>query len=636
MHLDALFFLDNTKGLSDNNVMHLLAVAIILGLIVVGIYLHRRYLFNERLISSNELTWLNELLDSLPDAMLISDENGHIEQVNNKTCMLFGYMEEEFLNLNISNLIPPRFSENHHHNISNFFNKPASREMGQGKSLYAINKYGKEFPVEISLNLVEFDTRKVVIANIRDVTEKKQIEATLIQQANFDSLTQLPNRKLIRDRLLQLINHANRYNKKLGVLFIDLDDFKKINDNFSHQVGDSLLCDVANTLTSLIRAEDVVGRLSGDEFMVIAQNPARKESLITIAKKILAALRQIDLPENNNIQVNSSIGISVYPEDGCTCEDLIRNADLAMYQAKSIGKDTFSFFQDSMLSVASKDFALESALRNAVEKEEFYVVFQPKFEINTLKIIGYEALLRWQSTTYSKMGPDKFVPRLEKLNLINKVGYLALQKSLEAVKHWQSLTNSNIHVAVNVSPSQLKGSGLFESIKKLLKQYQLTGPSLEIELTEQMLIEQSETLIDELIKIKNLGVGIALDDFGTGYSSLNYLTHYPIRALKIDKTFVDGIDINSTNKVKEVLIDTTLYLAKSLNLGVTAEGIETEEQLSYLKQRKCKYGQGYFFSKPLPFHEATLLLQNEHNTKCTACVAHLLKSEQHQESKHNE
>jgi diguanylate cyclase (GGDEF)-like protein/PAS domain S-box-containing protein len=583
-------------------------IIIMLFLLMTAFFTRQRYVEKERRSIVSALSWSNQLLDSSPDAMIISDRYGNIKNVNVKASQLFGYTKEEFHRLNVANLMPSRI-ENHDKRIESFFKHSTNREMGEGKTLYAVNKSQKEFPVEISLNLAELDGRKVAITIIRDVTEKRQIQAALIRNANFDSLTGLPNRKLIQDRLLQSMSQADRYRKKFGVLFIDLDDFKKVNDNFSHEVGDSLLKCIANILTKLLRSEDTIGRLSGDEFLVIAQD-ANQASLSKIASKILQLFTEIDYIAGNKVSIGCSVGISIYPDNGDTCEDLIRNADLAMYQAKNVGKNTFSFYKKSMLKNASEDFALESSLRAAVEKNEFYPVFQPIFEIKTLKVVGFEALLRWRNADFASIGPETFIPILEKLGLIHQVGYFVLKKSLEAVKYWQTTTKRDYCIAVNVSPYQLKNPELFASVKTLLTDLNLKGSCLEIELTEKALIEESKAIVVTLHRLKRLGVRIALDDFGTGYSSLQYLTRYPITSLKIDKSFVDGLNTSALSQVKQALIDTTLYLSDLLNLSVTAEGIEHAEQLSYLKERHCEFGQGYYLSKPLPQSDIIDLLHN--------------------------
>ncbi|MFT7314019.1 MAG: diguanylate cyclase (GGDEF)-like protein/PAS domain S-box-containing protein [Paraglaciecola sp.] len=574
-------------------------------------YTLQRRIAKEKKTVTKALIWANQLIDYSPDAMIISDRNGNITQTNKKSEDLFGYSKSEFQGLNIAKLMPQNF-ENHHENIKQFFKSSSSRKMGLGKTLSALNKSGRDFPVEISLNLAELDERKVAITIIRDITDKKQNEATLIHQANHDLLTKLPNRKLIHDRLNQAINRANRSSKKFGVLFIDLDGFKKINDNYGHECGDNLLICISNKLRALLRAEDTIGRLGGDEYLVIIPDIIQNVSLKTIVHKIFQSFENIEPIDGKKIQIGASIGLSIYPDDGIDCENLIRNADLAMYDAKKISnKNSYVFFKEAMLNKMATNHALEIAIKQAYKNNEFYVLYQPIFDIKSLKTLGFEALLRWSNPSYKHLTPEDYVPILEKNNLINQVGKFVLQKSIEDLKYWQKMTGSDLCVAVNISPYQLKDPILPATIKTLLDTYQLDGRYLEIELTERSLIEPSPMLEQMLLQLRKLGVGIALDDFGTCYSSMYYLTRYPITCLKIDKSFVDGIDEKKGNDIKRVLVDTTVSLAQSLNMTVTAEGIELEKQIKYLQSINCDHGQGFYFSKPLTFEGINSLMQKE-------------------------
>jgi diguanylate cyclase (GGDEF)-like protein/PAS domain S-box-containing protein len=591
--------------------IELLISVLLLSCLAIIFYTFQRRITKEKQAVSSALAWSNKLLDSSPDAMIISDRDGVISQVNKNAEDLFGYSKSEFVKLNIAKLMPKRFV-NHHEKIALFFNRSSSREMGLGKTLYALNRQEREFPVEISLNLAELNDRKVAITVIRDISEKKQNEAKLIHQANYDLLTNLPNRKLINDRLDQAINRANRSNNKFGVLFIDLDHFKKANDLHGHEYGDKLLVCIANVLRDSLRAEDTVGRLGGDEFLVIIPDIIHNESLTNIVEKILLAIEHIEPIDGKCVQIGASIGVSIYPDSGRNCDELIRNADLAMYDAKkSLGKSCYAYFEDAMFVQTTENYALETALQQALENNEFYVVYQPKFEIKSLEIIGFEALLRWNNSRFSQLTPEDYIPILEKKNLINTVGDFVLKTSLEAINRWQNLTGKELHVAVNISPYQMKDPTFSSCIEKLLETYQLDGRCLEIELTEQILIEPSPMLDQALLNLRKIGVGIALDDFGTCYSSLHYLANYPITSIKIDKSFVSGINDKNCNEIKRVLVNAIVSLGRSLNLMVTAEGIELEEQIKHLLNINCDHGQGFYFSKPLTSENITSLLMKD-------------------------
>jgi diguanylate cyclase (GGDEF)-like protein/PAS domain S-box-containing protein len=591
--------------------IELAILVLLLSCLAAIFYTFQRRISKEKQAVLSALVWSNQLLDSSPDTMIISDRDGTISQVNKNAEGLFGYSKSEFADLNIAKLMPARFV-NHHEKIALFFSRASSREMGLGKTLYAVNRQGEEFPVEISLNLAELNERRVAITVIRDITEKKQNEAKLIHQANYDLLTNLPNRKLINDRLEQAINRANRSENRFGVLFIDLDDFKKANDLYGHEFGDKLLVCIANILRSSLRAEDTIGRLGGDEYLVIIPDIIHSESLNNIVEKILYAFEHIEPIDGISTQIGASIGISIYPECGSNSDELIRNADLAMYDAKKmVGKSTYAFFEDAMFDQTTQNYALETALQQALENKEFYLVYQPKFEIESQKIIGFEALLRWNNSRFSHLTPEDYVPILEKKNLINKVGDFVLKRSLEAIKYWQELTGRELHVAVNISSYQLKDPTLSNFIENLLNVLQLDGACLEIELTEQTLIEPSPMLEQTLLSLRKMGVGIALDDFGTCYSSLHYLANYPITSIKIDKSFVSGIDAKNYNEIKSVLVNAIVSLGHSLNLMVTAEGIELEEQIKHLVNIDCDHGQGFYFSKPLTAKNITSLLLSD-------------------------
>jgi diguanylate cyclase (GGDEF)-like protein/PAS domain S-box-containing protein len=605
----------NSIQTSHNGTLKSLRIELAISVLLLFFLLATFYTFQRRITKEKQavlsaLVWSNQLLDSSPDAMIISDRDGNITQVNKNAEELFGYSKSEFKSLNIAKLMPKRFV-NHQEHIQHFFKRASSRQMGLGNTLYALNRLGKEFPVEISLNSAELNERKVAITVIRDVTDKKKIEAKLLHQANYDLLTNLPNRKLINDRLNQAINRAIRSNNKFGVLFIDLDNFKKANDLHGHEFGDKLLVCIADLLRASLRAEDTIGRLGGDEYLVIIPDIIQNESLTHIVEKILLAFAHLGPIDDKSVDIGASIGISIYPDNGINCDELIRDADLAMYEAKkSSGQSSFRYFDEAMLDQTTENYAIEIALQNALENNEFYVVYQPKFEIKSQEIIGFEALLRWNNSRFSHLTPEDYIPILEKNDMINKVGNFVLKTSLKAISYWREMTGKDLHIAVNISSYQLKNPALASSIEMLLKKYQLDSRSLEIELTEQTLIEPSKMLKQVLQNLRDLGVGISLDDFGTGYSSLHYLANFPITSIKIDKSFVNGIDTNNSNETKRVLVDTIVALGRSLNLIVTAEGIELEEQIKYLINIDCDHGQGFYFSKPLTAENINSLLQS--------------------------
>jgi len=541
------------------------------------------------------LSWSNKLLDSSPDAMIIANQRGDITQVNITAEKLFGYSRNEFIELNISELMPKRFVD-HKEKIDHFFNHSSARSMGQGRDLFALKKSGEEFQVEISLNLAELNNDRVAITSIRDITKQKDIESKVLHQANYDFLTQLPNRFLSLDRLSTAVKHAKRNNNKLAIMYLDLDDFKKANDVFGHQTGDKILVSTANRLEKVLRAEDTVGRLGGDEFFILINSFSSQDALKKIANKVLKALKEPHSIGQINTLLSASIGISVYPDDGNTVEDLLVNADLSMYHSKHSGKNSYSFFENSMRNILNRQSNIEEALKGSLARNEFYVVYQPKYEICSNIIIGFEALVRWNNAELKGVGPDEFIPILEQTGLINDVGMFVLDDALKMIKQCQSITQRPLQIAVNISPIQFNDPKLFQHIQQRLTKYGLTGHALEIEITEGILLEATDELKGTLNEMRKAHIGIALDDFGTGYSSLSYIKDYPINSIKIDRSFIEEINKNKTHTT---LVNAMISLAHSLDFHVVAEGIECEEQLAYLTELKCDIAQGFYLSRPL-------------------------------------
>jgi diguanylate cyclase (GGDEF)-like protein/PAS domain S-box-containing protein len=550
------------------------------------------------------LNWSNELLDASPDAIIIAESSGEITQVNFSAQKLFGYTRHEFIGLNVSELMPKKYA-NHHEKVKKFFEHSSSRSMGEGRDLFAVSKSGDEFQVEISLNLAEVENKKVAITSIRDVSKQKKIESKVLYQANYDFLTNLPNRFFSQNRLLEAVQLAKRGNNKVAIMSIDLNDFKKVNDLYGHKTADCILVSSAARLKSVLENVGMVGRFGGDEFLIIIENYSAKESLISIVESILKTLCKPLSIGQQNILISGSIGISTYPEDGEKVEDLLVSVDLAMHHSKLLGKNSYAFFESSMRDTLNRQSALEDALIGALERNEFYIVYQPKYEISSNSIMGFEALLRWDNPNFKNIGPDEFIPILEQTGIINDVGLFVLENSLKVLKKWQGFSQRPLQMAVNMSPVQFNDPMLFELIQKKMAKYNLKGRSLEIEITEGVLLEGSKALENTLAELRNAGIGIALDDFGTGYSSLSYIKDYPITSIKIDRSFIEELN---KNKVHAALVKAMISLAHSLEFHVTAEGIECKNQLEHLKALNCDIAQGYYLSRPLVEEEIQYLL----------------------------
>ncbi|OPX91535.1 MAG: Cyclic di-GMP phosphodiesterase Gmr [Pelotomaculum sp. PtaB.Bin013] len=431
----------------------------------------------------------------------------------------------------------------------------------------------------------------------RDITERQRYEETIRHQAFHDALTGLPNRMLFKDRLTLEIAHAKRNKQMLAVLFLDLDRFKLVNDTLGHGLGDQLLKIIARRLVGYVREDDTVARLGGDEFTVLLPEILQAENAAKVARKILQAVREPVHIDVHELYISTSIGIALYPSDGEDAESLLKNADTAMYRAKENGKNNYQLYTPAMNAKAFERLAIENGLRRALDRNEFVVHYQPKVNINTGKIIGMEALVRWEIPERGLIPPGDFIPLAEDTGLIVPIGEWVLRTACAQNKAWQDAGYPPLRVAVNLSARQFQLQNLVEVVSRILKETRLEPCWLELEITESVAMQNAEYTVKMLYELKDMGIQLAIDDFGTGYSSLNYLKRFPISKLKIDKSFVREIGTDQDN---EAIASTVIVLGQSLKLGVVAEGVETEEQYDFLKQHQCDEMQGYLFGKPVP------------------------------------
>ncbi|HUP95813.1 MAG TPA: EAL domain-containing protein [Burkholderiales bacterium] len=430
-----------------------------------------------------------------------------------------------------------------------------------------------------------------------DITERKEAEEKLVYLAHYDGLTGLPNRLLFFDRLGQTLAQARRHKVLTAVMFLDLDRFKIVNDTLGHAVGDELLCQVAGRLTACTRQGDTVARFSGDEFVLIVNDLHEAEDARLVAQKVLLAFVEPFRLGNQEVFVSTSIGISMYPSD---CEDeqaLLKNADTAMYRAKESGRNNFQFYTPQMNARALYRLNLENALRRALERGEFRLHYQPKTCLNTGQVTGLEALLRWERPDHGLVPPADFVPLLEDTGLIVQVGEWVLREACRQIAAWQAAGRDPIAIAINISARQFADRNLGEVIKRVLDEYGADPRYIELELTESLLMVNTEEAVRALEYLKSLGLRLSIDDFGTGYSSLSYLKRFPIDALKIDRSFIDQI---TTDVDDATITRAVIGMAHNLGLKVVAEGVETQEQLSFLSANGCDEAQGYFFARPQP------------------------------------
>ena len=435
----------------------------------------------------------------------------------------------------------------------------------------------------------------------RNITKRKKYEEQLLYQANYDTLTGLPNRNLLNDLFIQSIAVKDRDSSFLALMLMDLDNFKFVNDTLGHPAGDLLLIDVAKRIQTVVRKGDTVARLGGDEFVVVPGNVAGSREVARVAEQILAALSEPFSVEGREVYLTASIGIVVYPHDGDSLDILLKHADVAMYHAKHLRKNNFQFFTAEINSRIHERLAKESKLRRALEKKEFLLYYQPLIELRTRRVLGMEALLRWQPAGGELLLPEKFIPLLEETGLIIPIGEWVLINACQQLNEWRQ-AGHDIRLSVNISARQFHSINIVERISKIVRQSGCLPSQICLELTESVIMEDSEGNIKKLMHLREMGFSLSIDDFGTGFSSLNYLKRLPISEIKIDRTFVKGLPSNVSDTA---IVNTIIHMANYLGMNVVAEGIETEEQMLFLSNNACDIGQGYFFSEPLLPNELT-------------------------------
>jgi diguanylate cyclase (GGDEF)-like protein/PAS domain S-box-containing protein len=448
-----------------------------------------------------------------------------------------------------------------------------------------------------------------VVMVSRDITERKEMEAYILHQSFHDALTGLPNRLLLEDRMKQATAHVGRHNAPVAVLFIDLDRFKDINDTLGHAAGDRLLQEVAERLGQCVREGDTVARLSGDEFVVLLVGMKDMEDAALVADKIVRTVTDPCHIAGRELRVSPSIGIAIFPEDGQNMDQLLRNADTAMYHAKQEGLGQFSFFTSHMNEAANRRLAVGGALQRAIAQDEFVLHYQPKVSASSGAICGFEALIRWPQADGKWIPPSQFIPIAEETGRIEPIGQWALQEAARQIQRWQAEGVGCCPIAVNVSARQFRQESVAQALQTVLHETGIPPAMLEAELTESAVMFDPAKAIQALHKIRDLGVPISIDDFGTGYSSLAYLKRFPLDKLKIDAAFVRDI---ATDPDDAAIVIAIITLAHSLNLTVIAEGVETEDQMAFLIDNGCDELQGHYFSMPVPTDEALALLKRGH------------------------
>jgi diguanylate cyclase (GGDEF)-like protein/PAS domain S-box-containing protein len=558
----------------------------------------------EEIKARDSLQLAASVFECTSEAIMITDANNCIISVNKAFSRVTGYSQDEVLGQNPSLLKSGKHNEEFYQLL---WDNLLAMGHWQGE-IWNRRKDGAMYPEWLSISLVRNDAGQIInhISIFSDMTERKELSANLEFLAHYDSLTHVPNRIMLENLVRQSLAVASRNRSQLAFLFIDLDRFKNINDSLGHSVGDEVLKIVAMRLRQSLREMDIVARLGGDEFVVVLVNPKVADDIIIVCNKLCGVLRQPMSMGDYDLVVTPSIGISVFPKDASNYETLLKNADTAMYKAKQCGRDNYMFYSEAMNIEAVKVLNMESALRNAMAKEEFELNFQPQLSLDSQRLVGMEVLLRWNSPQLGLVSPAEFIPLAEDCGIIVKLGEWVLREACRQNVEWQKQGLPAVVIAVNLSALQFKDKNLLSIIKSALEATMMAPEYLELELTESIVMNDSEFAIANIQALKNLKLKLSIDDFGTGYSSLSYLKRFAIDKLKIDQSFIADI---GHDKGDEAIIKAIISLAKALGQQVIAEGVETQEQMDFLRENHCHEIQGYLYSKPLSAKDMTAFLQ---------------------------
>jgi diguanylate cyclase (GGDEF)-like protein/PAS domain S-box-containing protein len=535
------------------------------------------------------------VFENTKDGAVITDLSSIIVAVNPAFCEITGYKAEEVLGKGTSILRSCRHDNKFYHDL---WNDLINKGHWQGE-IWNRRKNGELYPQFLSISTIhdELGQASNYVGVFTDISQIKQSKERLEHLAHYDPLTHLPNRLLIQSRLKHALEVAQRHGNRIAVLFIDLDHFKTVNDSMGHPIGDELLATVAQRLNNRLREEDSLGRLGGDEFLVVIEQMEKTLDAVELALSLLERIAEpFILSNGQTVFIGASIGISLFPDDAHSVTELIQHSDSAMYLAKNQGRNTYRFYTEDLTRLANERLNLESRLRRALERKEFFIQYQPLIADLTHEIVGVEALLRWNDPEFGIISPNQFIPLTEETGIIITLGEWVLLNACAQAKAWLDNGHPPLYVAVNLSPVQFRNQDIVYLIKKVLDETGLPAEYLELEITEGILMEQADQALITLANLKTLGVSLAVDDFGTGYSSLSYLKRFPLDKLKIDRSFVDGLGSDEND---QAIVKAVIAMGHSLGIKTLAEGVETTQQLNILKQLGCQFYQGYLFGKPM-------------------------------------
>ena len=550
------------------------------------------------------------ILDAALDSIITIDQSGNILDINPAAHRTFYITLAKIKGRNFFDLfLLPEHVEKGYISLQSGFTQTEGFVLLKRNRVQLQRSDSTVFPAELVITKTAFDESTITeyTLYIRDIAKRIKLEERLKSLAFHDPLTKLFNRTYFMNNLKERVNFHKKNGGNIVVIFLDLDGFKKVNDTLGHKAGDELLCEVADRLKSITRTEDLVGRWGGDEFVIIMSGDIDRKSVSQRADELLTTLRPTVMISNNPITIKASVGVAMCKSDACNADDLLQNADIAMYQAKQAGKDTYRFFDDQMKESTAHDFNLENALPIAISENQFYLVYQPKVSCKTNQVIGFEALIRWKHPELGMISPSEFIPILESSSLIVDIGEWVIKTAFAELAKLKQLGFGTVPIAVNISGKHLNDKNLLPYITRTAKEHDVALNLLEIEITEGVLTGESATSIETIERLSTQGIKLYIDDFGTGYSSLSYLSKFPIHVLKIDRAFIYNC---TTNEDDSAICLAIISLARSLKMDIVAEGVETKEQLTFLQKHSCDAYQGYYFSKPLTSKEMITLLKN--------------------------
>lgn len=538
---------------------------------------------------------LSQAVEQSPVSVVITNVAGVIEYVNTACCETSGYTEEELLGQHSRIFKSGQMASTI---FERLWGSVVAGSDWQGE-IQNRRKNGELYWEQAIISPVVDEHGQVIkfLGVKEDITHRKALDDQILHQATYDSLTNLPNRLLVLDRLENMVDSSRRDAMPIAVIFLDVDDFKKVNDSLGHDIGDQVLIEAGRRIGEAVRGGDTVGRLGGDEFIVLLRDIGRGQNASRVAEAIIAQFRRPFRVGDRDMLLTVSGGIALFPEDGGKSSDLLRKADSAMYHAKSLGKNTYAFFTDTLNQGIERRFSLEEQLQSALAKNELSVVYQPKVNLKNSMIEGVEALVRWYNPILGHVPPTEFIPIAEQSGQILLIGRFVLETAIKQVANWNARLGRTLTVAVNLSPRQFRDAHLLSFVADTLEENGLPTHSLELEVTEGILIEGNQGVDIALDHLQATGVRLVMDDFGTGYSSLNYLRTYPFHVLKVDRSFVRDMTSDSADCE---LVNAAIAMGHGLGLSVVAEGVENSAQLNLLRAQGCDFAQGYYFSRPLP------------------------------------